>query len=139
MPRRPRRRDPRRHFATYVRTRTWDDSVVPALAAITGSIGDQIKTRGSLAQVPAEAVSNVRNDMYLTSEAMRLLAKDPHASALDAEARANLIAFRKDIDDGDQIHPAVGQGGGRDRLGLGTMVGWKRIVVTIGRRSARRT
>jgi PiT family inorganic phosphate transporter len=124
--------DARAALTTYVRTRTWDDSVVPALAAITGSIGDQIKTRGSLAQVPAEAVSNVRNDMYLTSEAMRFVAKDPHASALDAEARANLIAFRKDIDAATKFIPLWVKVAVAIALGLGTMVGWKRIVVTIG-------
>jgi PiT family inorganic phosphate transporter len=124
--------DPRAALATYVRTRAWDDSVLPALAAITGRIGEQIKMRGSLAQVPAEAVSNVRNDMYLTSEAMRLLAKDPHASALDGEARANLVAFRKDIDAATKFIPLWVKVAVAIALGLGTMVGWKRIVVTIG-------
>ena len=36
----------------------------PALAAMTGRIGAKIKAHGSLAKVPAAAVSNVRDDMY---------------------------------------------------------------------------
>ncbi len=31
-----------------------------------------------------------------------------------------------------QVHSHLGQSGGGDRSGLGTMVGWKRIVVTVG-------
>ena len=59
--------DPRAALTTYVRTRTWNDEVVPALAAITGSDRRSDQERAAaFAQVPAEAVSNVRNDMYLT-------------------------------------------------------------------------
>jgi PiT family inorganic phosphate transporter len=124
--------DPRAALATYVRTHAWNDSVLPALAAVTGSIGNQIKARGGLAQLPAESVSNVRNDMYLTSEAVRLLAKDAHASVLDAETRAHLSAFRKDIDAATKFIPLWVKVAVAIALGLGTMVGWKRIVVTIG-------
>ena len=46
--------------------------VLPALAAVTGNIGEQVKTYGSFAQLPAATVTNVRNDMYLTSEVVRL-------------------------------------------------------------------
>ena len=113
--------------------------MLPALAAVTGSIGEQVKAHGALAQVPAEAVSNVRNDMYLTSEAVRLLAKDAHASALDAETRANLTAFKKEIDKATKFIPLWVKVAVAIALGLGTMVGWKRIVVTSARRSARRT
>jgi PiT family inorganic phosphate transporter len=45
--------------------------LIPALAALTGAIGAEVKGYGSLAKVPAEAVGNVRNDMYLTSETIR--------------------------------------------------------------------
>jgi hypothetical protein len=31
-----------------------------------------------------------------------------------------------------QVHPALGEGGGGAGAGLGTMIGWKRIVVTVG-------
>ena len=40
-------------------------------------VGDAGRSRyGSLDKVPAEAVGNTRNDMYLTSEAIRFLMKD---------------------------------------------------------------
>ena len=124
--------DPRATLSDYVRTRTWNDAVVPALAAVTGGIGAQVKTYGSFAQVPAAAVGNVRNDMYLTSEAVRFMTKDPHAKAFDAETIGNLNAFKKQIDLATKFIPLWVKVAVAIALGLGTMVGWKRIVVTIG-------
>jgi len=124
--------DPRATLSTYVRTHEWNADVVPALAAITASIGAQVKTSGSFAQMPGEAVANVRNDMYLTSEAVRLFAKDPHARSLGTEARQNLDAFKKQIDGATKFIPLWVKVAVAIALGLGTMVGWKRIVVTIG-------
>jgi len=126
--------DPRSTLSTYIRTHTWSDDVVPALAGLTGSIAGQIKASGTLAKVPAENVTNVRNDMYLTSEAVRVFDKDPHSKALGGEARANLDAFKKQIDGATKFIPPWVKVAVAIALGLGTMVGWKRIVVTIGER-----
>jgi len=124
--------DPRGTLATYIRTRKWNDDVTPAIASLTGSIADQVRASGTLAKVPAENVTNVRNDMYLTSEAIRVFAKDPHSKALGPEARANLDAFKKQIDSATKFIPLWVKVAVAIALGLGTMVGWKRIVVTIG-------
>jgi len=124
--------DPRAVLSTYIRTHTWNDEVLPALYLLTGSIGEQVKASGSFAKVPPSQVTNVRNDMYLTSEAVRVFDKSPHKDALDAETRANLDAFRKDIDLATKFIPLWVKVAVAIALGLGTMVGWKRIVVTIG-------
>jgi inorganic phosphate transporter, PiT family len=126
--------DPRDTLSSYIRTHTWSDEVVPAMAALTGSIAGQVKASGTFAKVPAESVTNVRNDMYLTSEAIRVFDKDPHGKALPAEARANLDAFKKQIDSATKFIPPWVKVAVAIALGLGTMVGWKRIVVTIGER-----
>jgi PiT family inorganic phosphate transporter len=126
--------DPRGTLSTYIRTHKWNDEVVPSMAALTGSIAGQIKASGTLARVPAENVTNVRNDMYLTSEAIRVFDKDPHGKALPADARANLDAFKKQIDRATKFIPPWVKVAVAIALGLGTMVGWKRIVVTIGER-----
>jgi PiT family inorganic phosphate transporter len=102
------------------------------MAALTGSIAGQVKASGTFAKVPAENVTNVRNNMYLTSEAVRVFDKDPHSKALGAEARANLDAFKKQIDSATKFIPLWVKVAVAIALGLGTMVGWKRIVVTIG-------
>jgi inorganic phosphate transporter, PiT family len=124
--------DPRGALTAYVRTHTFNDQVVPALGAITGSIAEQIRSRGTFAKMPAATVTNVRNDMYLGSEAMRLLAKDAHAPAFDAETKGNLTALKKQIDLATKFIPLWVKVAVAIALGLGTMVGWKRIVVTIG-------
>jgi PiT family inorganic phosphate transporter len=124
--------DPRATLSTYVRTHTWNDNIVSALSTITGSIGDEVRTSGSLARVPPDSVSNTRNDMYLTSEAVRVFDKDSHAPALDPQTRANLDAFKKEIDTATKFIPLWVKVAVAIALGLGTMVGWKRIVVTIG-------
>ncbi len=119
-------------LSTYIRTHTYNDSVLPALSALTGSIAAQIKSSGTFANVPAQSVTNVRNDMYLTSEAVRVFDKDPHRPALDPETRANLDAFKVQIDGATKFIPLWVKVAVAIALGLGTMVGWKRIVVTIG-------
>jgi PiT family inorganic phosphate transporter len=124
--------DPRDTLTTYIRTHAFNDNVVPALAAITGSIADQVRVSGTFAKVPPDAVTNVRNDMYLTSEAVRVFDKDKHAPRLDPETRANLDAFKKQIDAATKFIPLWVKVAVAIALGLGTMVGWKRIVVTIG-------
>ena len=121
-------------LSTYIRTKETTPDLLPALAAVTGSIGEQVKGYGSLAKVPADAVANVRNDMYLTSEAIRLIEKSPTALVLDDTTKANLTAFKLEIDKATKFIPLWVKIAVAIALGLGTMVGWKRIVVTVGER-----
>ena len=123
--------DPRQAISDYVRTKTLAPNVVPSLAALAGSIGNQVKEYGTLSKVPIEAVSNVRNDMYLVSEAIRFLDKNPDAK-FDSDTKSNLKAFKKQIDDATKFIPLWVKVAVAIALGLGTMVGWKRIVVTVG-------
>jgi len=122
--------DARKVLSDYVRTKDYSPVVVGALAAVTGDIGRQVTQHGTLAQVPAEAVANVRNDMYLTSEAIRFLDKSP--VKFDDATKTNLKAFKGEIDDATKFIPLWVKVAVAIALGLGTMVGWKRIVVTVG-------
>ncbi|MDB5804958.1 MAG: phosphate transporter [Betaproteobacteria bacterium] len=121
----------RTNVSTYVRTKSVAADTVPSLAFITGSIAAQVKDHGTLSRVPAEQVANVRNDMYLTSEAIRFLQADK-AVTLDADTQANLKSFKKEIDNATKFIPLWVKVAVAIALGLGTMVGWKRIVVTVG-------
>ena len=123
--------DPRAALSDYVRTRTLVPEVMPALAAVVGSIGEQVTAHGTLAKVPSAAVANVRNDMYLASEAIRFLERND-AVRLEPEAKANLAAFKRLIDAATKFIPLWVKVAVAIALGLGTMVGWKRIVVTVG-------
>lgn len=79
--------DPRATLSEYVRTREYKAEVLSALAIMIGNIGQQVKQYGSLSRVPMEAVANVRNDMYLTSETIRFLEKND-AVKLDDDTKA---------------------------------------------------
>jgi PiT family inorganic phosphate transporter len=122
--------DPRSVLTQYVRTKQLTDDVVPAVAVLAGDIGDQVRHYGTLASVPAAAVNNVRNDMYLTSESLRAL--DKSSVKFDAETKQNVTAFRKEIDAATKFIPLWVKVAVAIALGLGTMVGWKRVVRTVG-------
>src|SRR5262249_36763324 len=92
---------------------------------------DQVKAHGTLAHMPVAAVANVRNDMYVASEAIRFLSKSPNL-ALDADSKRNLTAFKAEIDGATKFIPTWVKVVVAIALGLGTMVGWKRIVITVG-------
>jgi PiT family inorganic phosphate transporter len=118
-------------ISTYVRTHALAPDTAPAVASLTGSIAAQVKAHGSLGAMPADTVANVRNDMYLTSEAIRFLLKDD-AAKFDDDTRANLKSFKSDIDKATKFIPLWVKVAVAIALGLGTMIGWKRIVVTVG-------
>ena len=86
---------------------------------------------GSLAGVPQDIVDNVRNNMYVTSEAIRLMekAKQPAFTPEDSKSIDN---FKAQIDHATKFIPTWVKVAVAIALGLGTMVGWKRIVVTVG-------
>ena len=46
-----------------------------ALGTLSGDIAAQVRGHGEMNEIPAAAVPNVRNDMYLVSEAIRLAQK----------------------------------------------------------------
>ncbi|OZI33987.1 anion permease [Bordetella genomosp. 10] len=123
--------DPRATLTAYIRSNEINPGVVPSLAALTGSIGGQVRHYGSLAAVPADAVGNVRNDMYLASETINRIKKNGGV-AFDAETQSNLDAFKRSLDDSTKFIPLWVKVAVAIALGLGTMVGWKRIVVTVG-------
>ncbi|WP_296261600.1 MULTISPECIES: inorganic phosphate transporter [unclassified Pseudomonas] len=123
--------DSRQTLATYIRDKQPTPQLVPALAVMAGKIGDQVASYGSLAKVPAEATANVRNDMYLTSEAIRLMDKHK-VGHFNADTQGKVDLFKQQIDTATRFIPVWVKIAVAIALGLGTLVGWKRIVVTVG-------
>lgn len=123
--------DSRLVLSEYIRTKELRPEVMPALTDLTASIGQQVKEYSPLAKVPASVVPNVRNDMYLASEAIRALEKNSQVP-WDDEARVNLKAFKAQLDTATKFIPLWVKVAVAIALGLGTMIGWKRIVVTVG-------
>jgi PiT family inorganic phosphate transporter len=125
--------NPRPAVTEYVAHHNISGGTFPSLAVLVRDIDKQVTQYGSLRKIPAEAVGNVRNDMYLASEAIRLLVKDKGAE-LSADDIAILNRYKQSLDNATKFIPTWVKVSVAIALGLGTMVGWKRIVVTVGER-----
>jgi inorganic phosphate transporter, PiT family len=123
--------DPRPAVTNYITTHQISEGTYPSLALLIRDIAKQLQSYGSLAKIPAEAVGNTRNDMYLTSEAIRFLQKDKESDLSKAEI-ATLGAYKKGLDGATKFIPDWVKFSVALALGLGTMIGWKRIVITVG-------
>ncbi len=123
--------DPRPAVESYVRTHQINEGTYPSLAVLIRDIANQVKSYGAISQIPAAQVGNTRNDMYLASEAIRFLLKDK-AAELSKQDIATLAAYRKSLDNATKFIPDWVKVSVALALGLGTMIGWKRIVITVG-------
>ncbi len=123
--------DPRPAVTDYVHAHKISEGTYPSLSVLVKQIADEVQQYGSLAKTPADKVQNVRNDMYLASEALRNLAKDKEAE-LKPEEISTINAYKKQLDLSTKFIPIWVKIVVAIALGLGTMVGWKRIVVTVG-------
>ncbi len=60
--------DPRPAVTQYVSQHHISEGTYPSLAVLVKDVGDQVQKYGSLSKVPADAVGNTRNDMYLNQK-----------------------------------------------------------------------
>ncbi len=123
--------DTRDEVTAYIRTREFKPSTMLAMQQLMGDIEHEVLLYKALAKVPADRQANVRNDMYVISEALRLMQKSgkPVLAAKDTAALAN---YKRHLDLATKFIPTWVKVAVALALGLGTMVGWKRIVVTVG-------
>jgi len=123
--------DPRPAVTNYLTSHQINEGTFPALAVLIRDIANQVKSYGAIAQIPAAQAGNTRNDMYLASEAIRFLQKDKE-SDLSKQDIATLTTYKKSLDNATKFIPDWVKVSVALALGLGTMIGWKRIVVTVG-------
>jgi inorganic phosphate transporter, PiT family len=125
--------DARKQIGEALKTRDLNRrDVFAALASLSAEIARGVESYGSIRRVPAAATPNMRNDMYLVADAIRLF---PEAGAkFSAEETAVLKHYRGSLEDGTRFIPTWVKVSVAIALGLGTMVGWRRIVVTVGER-----
>ncbi|HEX4337771.1 MAG TPA: inorganic phosphate transporter [Polyangiaceae bacterium] len=123
--------DPRADLQRFLRSRKLDATTIPATKELVQGISHDLGIYKELAKVPADQVRNFRNDMYMVSDAMRLFEKtgQPTIEPMDL---ATLKNYRKHIDAATKFIPSWVKVAVALALGMGTMVGWKRIVVTVG-------
>jgi PiT family inorganic phosphate transporter len=121
----------RAKVTTFISDKKYTPETVPAIAAIIVDIDRQVTEYGTLAKVPAAAVGNIRNDMYLTAEAIKRLSKEKGAGLSETSTKT-LSTYKASLDAGTRFIPTWVKIAVAFALGLGTMIGWKRIVVTVG-------
>jgi inorganic phosphate transporter, PiT family len=121
--------DPRADVTAAVQQRALLPTTGPALAQLIADIDQQVGSRTSLRAVPPEQMGNVRNDIYLANAAIPLVLTQP---GLTKEQTATLTTWRGLGTQAIQFIPPWVKVAVALALGLGTMVGWKRIVVTVG-------
>ncbi len=123
--------NPRRDLDLFLSSKNLQPSTVPALASMVDLIKNEVARYRELKNVPASQTGNVRNDMYLASESISLIQKKNMIS-LPAEGSAAIVNYKNGLDRATKFIPTWVKVAVALALGLGTMVGWKRIVVTVG-------
>ena len=123
--------DERDELTDYIRTKEFTSNTMLALRQMVSDIGNETVLFGELAKIPNDRVRNFRNDMYVASEALRLMKKTGQP-AISAADWAVLNNYKKHVDASTRFIPTWVKVAVAIALGLGTMIGWKRIVVTVG-------
>src|SRR5580693_4954778 len=123
--------DPREDVTNYVRTKQFNDNTVLALRSMINGISTEVANYQELRYIPQDQVRNFRNDMYLVSEALRIMQKSK-VKEISAPDEAVLANYKKHIDYATKFIPTWVKVAVALALGLGTMIGWKRIVITVG-------
>jgi PiT family inorganic phosphate transporter len=123
--------DPRTELTEYLKTKKVQPDTMTALREIIHDLEGNVQAYGDYKNVPPSQQTNVRNDMYVTSETLRLLEKN-HQGNFTADEQSALDNYKKRVDKATKFIPTWVKVAVALALGLGTMVGWKRIVVTVG-------
>jgi inorganic phosphate transporter, PiT family len=123
--------DPRSELTEYLRTKKLQPDTLTALRENIRDLEGDVQAYGDYRHVPASQQTNVRNDMYVTSETLRVMAKTK-AVTFTKEEQAALDNYKAKVDKATKFIPSWVKVAVALALGLGTMVGWKRIVVTVG-------
>jgi inorganic phosphate transporter, PiT family len=123
--------DAREVLAHDVASRQIDEKTYPSLAWLIRDMARRVGGYGSFDKIPAAEIGATRNDMYLVSEAVRLIGA-VNRPTLFADEKEALDRYRQELDSSTRFIPTWVKICVALALGLGTMVGWKRIVVTVG-------
>ncbi|HEE6520841.1 inorganic phosphate transporter [Acinetobacter baumannii] len=118
----------------YIQTKQQTPEVVPALASMTDHLGERVSSYSNLKDIPEAAISEISNDMYLSTTTFKRLDKADALPKMDDSQKKLVKDYRSSLDSFLQYIPNWVKVAVALALGLGTMVGWKRIVVTVGER-----
>jgi PiT family inorganic phosphate transporter len=119
-----------KQLTQYLRQGRLSATTLPALAVVNARIGERLANVGSLSAMPAVERRALRLDVYLVAETVsRMLKAKQFPATLDAAFAAGYQTSLKEL---TNFIPLWVKLAVSVALGLGTMIGWKRIVVTVG-------
>jgi len=121
----------RAEITQYLKTRELAPATLAALQQLITEISQEVLRYGTYNMLPQDMKGNIRNDMYLVSETLRRMEK-AGAPQFSNEDKAALNSYKKHLDLATKFIPGWVKVAVAIALGLGTMVGWKRIVITVG-------
>jgi PiT family inorganic phosphate transporter len=123
--------DSRDDLTNYIRTKAFDDNTMLALRQYINEVGNEVAGFKQYVNVPSDRMANLRNEMYVISESIRLIEKSGKTD-FTADDKKVLANYKKHLDFATKFIPLWVKVAVAIALGLGTMIGWKRIVVTVG-------
>jgi inorganic phosphate transporter, PiT family len=123
--------DAQAEVTDYIRTKQLQPDTILALREVVSDVSHEVGLYKELKALPAKEQTNVRNEMYVASEAIRLMQKSGNPK-FTAQENAALKSYKDKIDTSTKFIPTWVKVAVALALGMGTMVGWKRIVVTVG-------
>jgi PiT family inorganic phosphate transporter len=106
------------------------DSTIVALATVDRDVTARLSAVDNFAQLPREDRKAMRTSFYLMSGTIDKLNK--LKAIPDTAERKQLIDLRASLEKATKFIPNWVKVAVAVALGLGTMIGWKRIVVTVG-------
>jgi len=102
-----------------------------ALGVLATDVATKIARYPSLASIPSAETAALRSDMYMVHDGTKLLMKSA-PSAISGADKAAIDNMTSGLETATRYIPLWVKVAVALALGLGTMVGWKRIVVTVG-------
>ena len=123
--------DARAEVTDYIRTQQLQPDTILALRELVEDLNHEVALYKVFKSVPAQDQANVRNDMYVAGEAIRLMQKNNNPAFTPTE-NATLKNYKSKVDKATRFIPDWVKVAVALALGLGTMVGWRRVVVTVG-------
>jgi inorganic phosphate transporter, PiT family len=122
--------DAHKHLTAFLRSSKPDADTLPALVVTNQTVVDRVAGVTDLHNVPGANRTDLRLNVYLVAESLARLAKVKKIpQGLDAVAADK---YQKSLKSLTNFIPLWIKFAVALALGLGTMIGWKRIVVTVG-------
>ncbi len=117
-------------LSSFLRGGKADDKTFAALAGKNHEIGEKLSGKSDLSAVSKTDRRVLRSDIYLLSKSIDKLDKKDNFK--DPAEKTALVGYKKQLGKVTEFIPNWVKFAVAIALGLGTMIGWERIVVTVG-------